>query len=324
MLRVSTFLAFAAILSAVVACGGDGAERPTSKATTAATPRGVAQRDRPVRVIDVDLNSCQGPAGADERLRVVAHEKAAEKHVEPVEAALTKAIDYASGVYGWTPSEPVCVHMFASDNAYLQGLQELGRFPPSEAFDYRKTVGTVGFDGETGRDAIFMNTVIPLGVNWEPHLATHEYFHVVQRYVGGTAGGDQYGLPSWFLEGMAELEAAKLQGEARPTWLVILMTDERGGRSHPLSALVTWDQWRGIERGASPYFKARAMLMLLERTAGPEAAAEIMRRTANSGPNSFERVFEEVAETTVQDMESGLLAFLEQLYLEQFATPPAQ
>ena len=293
-----------------VSCGGtpEDGEEPESPTPTAVRPR--AQRDRPVRVIDIDLDSCQRAAGPDERFRVIAHEKNAEQHVDSLEEAMTKAIDRSASAYGWAPEQPICVHVFSSDNAFIQGLQELGGFPPAEAFNYRTYFGTFGFDVGTGRPSIFLNTVISVGPNWVPYLATHEYFHIVQQHVMNAS------LPTWYLEGMSEWEALRLQGEPRPTWLVILLTDERQGRSHPFSALQTWEQWRGIERGALPYFKAKAAIMYIERLAGEGAPIKILKESV-----IFDAKFREVSGLTVAEFEAGLPEFLEALVLEQASTP---
>jgi hypothetical protein len=263
-----------------------------------------------VRVIDIDLDSCQKPTGADDRFRIIAHEKDAEQHIASLEQAMAKAIDRSAAAYGWAPEGPVCVHVFSNDNAFLQGLQQLGGFPPEESFNYREYVGTVGFDLSTGRDAIFMNTIFPISPNWFANLVTHEYFHIVQNHVLRAP------IPTWYLEGMAEWEAVRLQGEPRPTSLGILLTDERQGRSYPLRALQTWDQWRQIERGGLAYTKAKVAVMHLERLAGPEAPIRILKESA-----VFEEKFSEVTGLTIDEFEAGLPTFLEERILEEYLTP---
>jgi hypothetical protein len=299
-------------LAIALSCGGTpehGAE-PESPTPTAVQPR--AQRDRPVRVIDIDLDSCQRAAGPDERFRVIAHEKNAGQYTPSIEQAMTKAIDRSGSAYDWAAAEPVCVHVFSSDNAFLQGLQELGGFPPAESFNYRSFLGTTGFDEFTGRDAIFMNTVAATQPKSVAYLTTHEYFHIVQNHVANV------GAPAWFLEGMAEWEALRLVGAPIPTWLVLLLTEERQGRSPPFSALQTSEQWLQIDRVASPYFKARAALLYLERMAGSDAPIRILKESAD-----FEVTFREVSGLTIAEFEAGLPGFLEALVIEQASTPSA-
>jgi len=206
------------------------------------------------------------------------------------------------------------VHVFSSDNAYLQGLQQLGGISPADTFDNRKYLGRFGLDVATGRASIFLNAIISLGPNWVPYLATHEYFHIVQQHVGRAA------LPTWFIEGMAEWEALRLQGEPRPTSLGILLTEERQGRSHPLSALETWEQWRRIDRGASPYFKAKVAIMYLERLAGPEAPIRLLIDNTVPDPGAFDSRFREVSGVTIEQFEAGIADFLEALIQEQSVT----
>ncbi len=171
----------------------------------------------------------------------------------------------------------------------------------------------MGVDLATGRDAVYANTIISRGPNWVPLLVTHEYFHIVQAHVGGTGGGPQSYFPTWFLEGVADWEAIKLQGDPGTGWLAVLISEERSGRAPSLSSLVAWEQWRPIERNGSPYYKARAAAMYLEEIAGPNAAAEILKRNAAGDLPRFESTFRDVTGMTLTEFESGLLPFLEQL-----------
>jgi len=312
---------------AATACGGGSDERGVASdvsVTASPSPRRspLPERNRPVRVTDLDLAACDIETSGDQRLRVIAHEPKSELHLPTIEAALGPAIDQAAAIYGWTPTEPVCVHVFASDNAYLQGLNQLAELPADVAFEYRATLGTVGSDGRTGRDAIYLNTVIPLSENWFSFLATHEYYHIVQGHVGGTRGGFQQQFPSWFLEGMADWEAVKLAGNPHPTWLQVLTTEERAGRALSLRELVSWDQWRDVERRSPRYWKARGAIAYLEELAGPDAAARILRDNAFGDLSGFQFAFEEVSGVTVQDFEEGLLPFLEKLLIEEASPQP--
>ncbi len=302
------------MLTAAVHCGGAAQKSEAPVSPGPASPTRLPQRERPVRVIDIDLNSCMRPPGADDRFRVIAHEKNAKQYLSALEQAMAEAIDRSAYAYGWVPEEPICVHVFSSDNAYIQGLQQLGGIPPADTFENRKYLGRFGVDVATGHAAIFLNAIISLGPNWVPYLATHEYFHIVQEHVRKAA------FPIWFLEGMAEWEALRLQGEPRPTSLGILLTEERVGRSHPLSALETWQQWRGIDRGASPYFKAKVAIMYLERLAGPEAPIRLLIDTTLPDPGAFDSRFRKVSGVTMEQFEAGIADFLEALIQEQLVT----
>ncbi len=158
-----------------------------------------------------------------------------------------------------------------------------------------------------------MNTVATTQPKQAAYLVTHEYFHIVQNHVANV------NAPMWYLEGMAEWEAFRLVGAPIPTWLAILLTDERQGRSHPFSTLETSEQWWQINRGASPYFKATAAILYLERLAGADAPIDVLRGTGVDSA-SFELIFSSVSGMGVEEFENTLPQFLEELYLEQLAT----
>jgi hypothetical protein len=307
MLRLC-LLHLAAMVLLVGASGcGEGAPGEES-----ATPTPHDERDRPIRVIDIDLDSCDaGPTG-DPRLRIIAHEPPAREQVASVEAAIVRSINYAGEAYGWAPVEPICVHLFASDNGFLQGLQQLAGRTPRKSRESGKGLGSAGYDEATGRDAIYMNLVKLPSDNWAAYLAAHEYYHIVQRHVGDTAGGSQK-FPTWFLEGMADWEATKQEGHPRPWWFNTLLMEERAGRGLPFSQLVTRDQWRDTEWLSPRYYKARAALMYLEELAGPTAAYEILSTNAAGDLSTFETAFQEVSGLTLAEFEAGVLPSVERL-----------
>ena len=299
---------------ASASCGGDSepALPPTVRSTTAV----VEARARPVRVKQLDLNSCNSEGQSDAPVIVIAHESNAERYIAPVKEALTRAVDQSRSVYGWASEKPICVHMFASDDAFVQGLEQLGGLSPNPAEDYRQFFGTNGIDLATGRDAVYMNTIVSRGPNWVPYVATHEYFHIIQGHVGCSEC-----LPTWFLEGMADWEAIKLLGDPETTWQSVLVTEQRAGRYPPLSALTTSEQWNAAQGVAWPYYKARGAIAYLEDLAGSRAVADILRDSA-AGSFNFQFKFPEVTGIGLDQFEAGLLPFFERLAIRTTVPTP--
>jgi len=311
MLRLCALHLAATVLLVVANGCSEGAPAEES-----ATPPPRDERDRPIRVLDLDLDACDREPAGDPRLRVTAHEAAAGEYVASIEVALGKAIDHAGAVYRWTPRQPLCVHLFASDEGFLQGLQQLAGWAPRLTYDYSNNGGTVGRDVATGQDAVYIKLTVRLvreAENWAAYIATHEYYHVVEWHIGGTNGGRQDHFPTWFLEGMADWEATKQEGHPHPWWLTSLLAEERAGRALLLGAFVTWDQWRRLDIRRPLYWKARAALMYLEELAGPSAAYEILSLNAGGNLSRFETAFEEVSGLTLAEFEAGFLPFLERL-----------
>ena len=317
MARHLTLVIASVWLIAVVAsasCGGDSepALTPTVRSTTAV----VEERARPVRVKQLDLNSCNSEGQSAAPAIVIAHESNAEQYIAPVKEALTRAVDQGRSVYGWASEEPICVHMFASDDAFVQGLEQLGGLSPNPAEDYRQFFGTNGVDLATGRGAVYMNTIVSRGPNWVPYVATHECFHIVQGHAGCSEC-----LPTWFLEGMADWEAIKLLGDPETTWQSVLVTEQRAGRYPPLSALSTTEQWNAAQGIAWPYYKARGAIAYLEDLAGSQATTEILRASAD-GLFNFESKLREVIGIGLEEFEVGLLPFFERLLLRTVVPTP--
>src|SRR5438309_2359485 len=128
---------------------------------------------------------------------------------------------------GWSPADAICVHVFPGDSGFVGGLKRFGGFDEATAKSYQTFFGTIGRDIASGREAIFLNAAFPARM---PFLVTHEYFHIVQPHVGGT------GFPTWFLEGLADWEALKLEEPPFPNWLSVLMSEQRAGGGRPPSA----------------------------------------------------------------------------------------
>jgi hypothetical protein len=246
-------------------------------------------------------------------VQIVAHGEAAKEVSAVIRSALSVAVDHAAGNYGWAPEYPVCVHVFSSTGSYIHGLQEIGGLDRASALADGYTLGIVGREVNTGLDAIFLNVAVSVSANWEPFVATHEYFHIVERHIGGTIGGSQGSFPTWFIEGVAEWEATKLQGAPFGNWLDMVRREEERGHGLSLSSLVAWGQWSQI-RTSSQYVsainKARAAAMFLEEIAGPDAASRILRANLGGDLAGFENAFRRVSGLDLQEFEIRLIEFV--------------
>jgi len=296
-------LAFhAAVLVALlagIACGADsGVTTPPSPTSRPGSPA---------------IGECERASAPPEKVAIVPHGERLEAVIEPIKDALIKAIDHAAAAYGWTSAEPVCVHVFPGDAGFVSGLERFGGFDKATAKSYQTFFGTIGRDIASGRDAIYLNAAFP---DRMPFLVTHEFFHIVQLHVAGTAGGPQTEFPTWFLEGVADWEAMKLQEPPFPNWLTLLRSEQRAGRTPALSSLVTWDQWqRALESGnpavpTAGYNKARAAVIFLEEIAGPKAPREVLRGIPGGNLTQFESVFREVTGLSLPEFETRLDAHL--------------
>ena len=281
------------VVLAGIACGADGGVTPLPSSTT--RPGGPT------------IGECERAAVSPEKVAIVPHGERLEAVMEPIRDALKRAIDHAASAYGWTPADAICVHVFPGDSGFVGGLKRFGGFDEATAKSYQTFFGTIGRDIASGREAIFLNAAFPARM---PFLVTHEYFHIVQLHVGGTR------FPTWFLEGLADWEALKLQEPPFPNWLSLLMSEQRAGRAPALSSLASWDQWRQALDSGNPavptagYNKARAALVFLEKIAGPEAPRDILRGTAGGDPIQFEAIFREVTGLDVSEFERRLVAWL--------------
>ncbi len=217
------------VVLAGIACGADGGVTPPPSSTT--------------RTGDPAIVECERAAVSPEKVAIVPHGERLEAVMEPIRDALKRAIDHAASAYGWTPADAICVHVFPGDSGFVGGLKRFGGFDEATAKSYQTFFGTIGRDIASGREAIFLNAAFPARM---PFLVTHEYFHIVQLHVGGT------GFPTWFLEGLAEREALKLQEPPFPNWLSLLMSEQRAGRAPALSSLASWDQWRQALDSGNP------------------------------------------------------------------------
>ena len=303
MLSVGSRLAIhGAVLVAVlgaIACGSKGDVTPPPTQTS--RPRSPT------------IGECERAAAPPEKVAIVPHGERLDGVIEPLRDALMKAIDHAAAPYGWTPAEPVCIHVFPGDAGFVGGLERLGGFDKANAKSYQTFFGTIGIDIASGRDAIYLNASFP---DRTPFLVTHEFFHIVQMHVAGTGGGSQDGFPTWFLEGVADWEALKLQEAPLANWLAVLKSEQRAGRAPALSSLVSWDQWRRTLDSGNPavptagYNKARAAVLFLEEIAGPEAPRRILRGIPGGNLTRFEAIFREVAGLSLPEFETRLDAFL--------------
>ena len=253
----------------------------------------------------LNVAGCHSPRRADERYRVVAQDEGAQDYVGAVEAALAKAIEHAGSVYGWTPLEPICAHLFSHDDSFVQGLQQVAALSPNFAAGIGDRGGINGVDSHTGNDAIFLNLSAVRSV---PFIATHEYPHIVQGYVEHGAA------PIWFLEGISEWEAGRLQGDPNPTWISSFVEIAHAGGEPELSRLVNGHQWLELNEPVPAYFKVRLALMYLERIAGPEAAPSLLRDENIVDPLvDFEPAFRILTGMTVDEFDDQLLPFAEEL-----------
>jgi len=292
----------AAVLVAMIAgiaCGNEGGVTPSPTQTS--RPRSPT------------VGECERAAAPPEKVAMVPHGERLEGVIEPLGAALMKAVDQTAAAYGWTPAAPVCVHVFPGDAGFVAGLERFGGFDEATAKSYQTFFGTIGIDIASGRDAIYLNAAFP---DRMPFLVTHEFFHIVQLHVAGTGGGPQDGFPTWFLEGVADWEALKLEEAPLPNWLAVLKSEQRAGRAPALSSLATWDQWRRAVDSGNPavptagYNKARAAVIFLEEIAGPEAPRRILRGIEGGNLARFEAIFREVAGLSLPEFETRLDAFL--------------
>ena len=201
------------VVLAGIACGADGGVTPLPSSTT--RPGGPT------------IGECERAAISPEKVAIVPHGERLEAVMEPIRDALKKAIDHAASAYGWTPADAICVHVFPGDSGFVGGLKRFGGFDEATAKSYQTFFGTIGRDIASGREAIFLNAAFPARM---PFLVTHEYFHIVQPHVGGT------GFPTWFLEGLADWEALKLEEPPFQNWLSVLMSEQRAGGGRPPSA----------------------------------------------------------------------------------------
>jgi hypothetical protein len=284
------------ILFAGLACDGEGSATPTQMTSQSAS---------------AVVGACE--TGFSDKFVIVPYGERLEAVIEPIADALTKAIDTAAAAYGWTPTDPICVRVFPGDAEFVGGLRKWGGFNEATARSYQTYFGTIGKDVSSGRDAIYLNAAFPRRM---PFLVTHEYFHIVQMHVGGAGGGPQATCPTWFLEGVADWEALKLQDPPFPNWLAVLRSEQQAGRAPSLTSLVSWEQWREAVATGNPavptagYNKARAAAIFLEKIAGPAAARDIIRRNAGGNVVQFDTIFREVTGLDVSEFERRLVAWL--------------
>lgn len=285
-------VALVAMLAAI-ACGADG--DVTTPPTQTSPSRSAA------------IGECERAAAPPEKVAIVPHGERLEAVIEPIRDALTKAIDHTAAAYSWTPTDPICVHVFPGDSEFINGLERLGGLDKATAKTYQAFLGTISVDIASGRDAIYLNSAFPRRM---PFLATHEFFHIVQNHVEGA------GLPTWFLEGVADWEALQLQDPPLPNWLTVLQSDQRAGRAPSLASLATWEQWRhavGTDNPAAPtaaYNKARAAAVFLEEIAGAGAARDLTCRNVAGGHTEFDATFREVTALSVTEFEMRLDAWI--------------
>jgi hypothetical protein len=308
LLALLHVLAIAIAISVATNCGGDEAvEAPRTSAPDTATIRPTVRTETPVPTATLNVAGCDSPPRADERYRVVAQDEGAQDYVGGVEAALTGAIEHAGSVYGWTPVEPVCVHLFSSDETFIQGLQLTGGLSANFAATFSEYGGTTGVDLHTNRDAIFLNVS---DVRSVPFLTTHEYLHIVQYYV------EHGGAHIWFLEGISEWEAGRLHGNPDPQWLSSFVALARLGQVPELSRLVNQHQWIEVEDSFAAYAKVRLALMYLETIAGPNAAPALLGDENVTDFVDFEPAFRALTGLTIDEFDDQLLPFAEGLIAE--------
>lgn len=264
-------------------------------------------------LLDSAFAVCNVDVPTDNKVQIVAHGEGAKEAAPVIRSALSIAVDYAAANYDWAPEYPVCVHVFSTTGSFIHGLQEMGGLGRASALTYAHSFGTVGREVNTGFDAMYLNVAVSLSPNWEPFLATHEYFHIVQGHVGGTMGGSQGSFATWFIEGVADWEATKLQGAPFENWLDMVRREEERGHGLSLSSLVAWRQWSQIRTSAqyvSAINKARAAAMFLEEIAGPEAAPRILRANLGGDLTGFENAFRQVSGLDLQEFEARLREFV--------------
>ena len=194
------------------------------------------------------------------------------------------------------------MHVFSTEDAFVAGLQAflgLGDF----ANTFRNNSGTVYFDWDKGRDAIFLNMSATRSV---ARTVTHEYLHIVQGYV------EHGGAPVWFLEGLAEWEAARLRGDPDPGWLSFFVAQEQLGLAPKLSGLINQHQWLAVDESVA-YAKSRLAVMYLERIAGPDAPPSLLTNQSAVDSPGFEVAFRDLTGLSLEEFESQLLPFAEEL-----------
>jgi hypothetical protein len=304
MLRVFGTITTAVITIGLFAACGSGAEQP-AVATRSRSPTSVRPTPRtltPVPSPVIDRDACDRAPGTDDRFRVAAHDESARNSIAEIEAALGSAIDHSGPVYGWTPVELFCVHVFSTEDAFVTGLQAflgLGDF----ANEFRDNSGTVYFDWDKGRDAIFLNMSATRSAG---RTITHEYHHIVQGYV------EHGGAPVWFLEGIAEWEAARLQGDPDPGWLSSFVAQEQLGLAPKLSGLVNQHQWLAVDESAA-YARSRLAVMYLESIAGPDAPPSLLTNENVIDAPAFEAGLRDLTGLSLEEFDGRLLAFAEEL-----------
>jgi hypothetical protein len=258
----------------------------------------------PTPTIDFDRAACDNAPSADNRFRVAAHDDGARTHLPSVEAALAGAVEHAGSVYGWLPTETTCVHVFSSEATFISGLDQFLGISGAYADTFRDNSGTVFFDWDQGRDMILLNTSATQSL---ARVATHEFMHIVQGYV------EHGGSPIWFLEGVAEWEAARVQGERDPAWISEFAALARAGLAPELSQLTHPWEWDGIADAGPAYAKATLAVMYLERAAGANAVPQLLTNENVIEAADFEAALRALTGLGVDELDDQLLPFAEQL-----------
>ena len=290
----------------LLAACGSGAEEPVpTTASRAPTPSPRPTVATPARtpIPSIDVGACDSAPGPDDRFRVAAHDDGARARISEIEAALTGAIEHAGAIYGWTPTELFCVHVFSSEDSFISGLQAFLGFGDTYADTFRDNSGTVYFDWDKGRDAMFLNTSAARSIQF---AATHEYLHIVQGYV------EHGGAPIWFLEGLADWEATRLHGDPDPEWVSTFVDLDELGLTSKLSQLASEIQWTEADQDGA-YLKSRLALVYLERIAGTGAAPTLLTNEYVLEVPDFEVALQEMTGLTIDELDRRLRPFANEL-----------